>query len=252
MIRHENCLNAHSRYPQIILTPPAPRANQPDMSNRAYSHTENISAKICGLTREVDIESAVRYGARFLGFIVEASSKRRLSVAQAAKLAGPVRGIVSRVAVTVNATDSLLSRITKDMAPDFIQCHGEETVEHIAYIRQKFDVKIIKAVPIASLNDIKTAHEYAGIADYILYDAKPPKGSDIRGGHGTRIDWPLIKSAPRPKQFFLAGGLGPENVTQAIKQTGASFVDVSTGVEARAGVKEVRKIKAFMDAVNSL
>jgi len=208
--------------------------------------------KICGLTRPEDVECAVRHGAQFLGFIVEAASKRRLSVTQAAKLAGPVRGIIPRVAVTVNADDRLLRRIMAEMAPDYIQCHGEETVARIADIRKKFDVKIIKAAPVATLSDITSANEYAGIVDYILYDAKPPKGSEIRGGHGTKIDWDLIKNAPRPKHFLLAGGLTPDNVTRAIRQTGTTLVDVSSGVEARAGEKSSAKIKAFMEAVNSL
>jgi len=210
---------------------------------------EHIKVKICGLTRPEDVESAVEHGADFLGFIIEAASKRRLSVERAMQLAAPLRNITPRVAVTVNADDRLLGRIISNMAPEYIQCHGDETPERVAEISKKFRVKTIKAVPISSDADMGSAQIYAGVADLILYDAKPPKDSEIRGGHGIKVDWSLIKHGPTPKSFMLAGGLTPENVAKAVRQTGAPIVDVSSGVEARAGVKDPLKIKAFMQAV---
>ena len=145
--------------------------------------------KICGLTRAQDVEAAIRYGADFLGFIVEAKSARRLSTVQAAILSAPAAGIIPRVAVTVNADDDLLSRIMTEMAPDYIQCHGDETPARIAEIAQRFKVKVIKAMAVATSNDMITAEQYAGVADFVLYDAKPPKGAIIRGGHGLSFDW---------------------------------------------------------------
>jgi len=207
------------------------------------------NVKICGLTRPQDIESALRYGASFLGFIVEAASKRKLTTPQAAQLSNPVRGIIPRVAVTVNAGNALLDKIMSEMTPDYIQCHGEETPERTAEIAKKFQVKTIKAVPVSDRADMIYANNFSEAADLILYDARPPEGSHIRGGHGQTIDWTLIRHAETPKSFMLAGGLTPENVKQAIRQTGAPLVDVSSGVEARAGVKDADKIKAFMDAV---
>ena len=85
--------------------------------------------KICGLTRPEDVQAAIRYGADYLGFIVEAKSKRKLSVSEAARLAGPAAGIIPRVAVTVNADDTLLTQIMSEMAPDYIQCHSDESVD---------------------------------------------------------------------------------------------------------------------------
>ncbi|MEP1229806.1 MAG: phosphoribosylanthranilate isomerase [Litorimonas sp.] len=206
-------------------------------------------AKICGLTRPQDVAYAIEYGASFLGFIVEAKSPRKLSVAQAAAIAAPAINVIPRVAVTVNADDVLLSRIMADMAPDYIQLHGDETPQRAAQIARKFTVKTIKASPIATDQDVKTASEYSGAVDLILFDAKPPAGSDVRGGHGITIDWDIIASAPTPKTFILAGGLTPQTVGAAIAATRAPIVDVSSGVEASAGVKDASKIKAFMDAV---
>ena len=205
--------------------------------------------KICGLTRSEDVENAIEYGASFLGFIVECASKRRLSAAQAARLSAPARGIIPRVAVTVNPDDDLIDRIITEMQPDYIQLHGDETPARAAEIARK--CKLIKAVGIASDLDMKTAETYAGLADFILYDAKPPKGEAVRGGHGVAMDWSIIAKAPTPKIFAIAGGLTPKNVKRAIAATRAPIVDVSSGVEASAGVKDAAKINAFMKAVQN-
>jgi phosphoribosylanthranilate isomerase len=204
--------------------------------------------KICGLTRPEDIAAAIECGADFLGFIVQAPSQRRLSVEAAAKLARPAKGAAQRVAVTVDPDDALLARICAEMAPEYIQCHGAETPERLAQISKKFDVKTIKAVSIREAADMKSAEQYVGACDFILYDAPPPSGSNIRGGHGLKIDWALIKQAPLPKIFALAGGLTPDNAKEAAAQTGAAILDVSSGVEKQPGVKDAAKINAFIKA----
>ena len=188
-------------------------------------------------------------GVSYLGFIVEAASKRRVSVTEAARLVRPVKGIVSTVAVTVNANDDMLRRIMHEMAPDYIQCHGDENLIRVAQISANYKVKTIKAMAIETDTDMKLAETYSGAADFILYDAKPPKGSNIRGGHGIAVDWDIIRRAPKSKYWGLAGGLTPDNVAGAIAATDALMVDVSSGVESAAGVKSASKIKAFMEAV---
>lgn len=198
--------------------------------------------------RPEDVITAIDSGASFLGFIVECPSKRRLSVADAASVA-PKTLLVPRVAVTVNPDDALLTAIMAEMSPDYIQLHGDESVDRAAEIARKFNVKIIKAVGIASDADMKTAETFAGVTDFILYDAKPPKGEAVRGGHGIAIDWNIIARAPTPKTFAVAGGLTPENIKQAIAETRAPIVDVSSGVEASAGVKDAPKIAAFMKSL---
>ena len=203
-------------------------------------------AKICGLTRPEDVDAAVNNDAGFLGFIIECPSKRRLSVAEATSLTAHA-GNIPCVAVTVNPSDDLIDRILTQMKPDYIQLHGDETPARTAEIGQR--CPIIKAVGIASDDDMKMAETYAGAVDFILYDAKPPKGEAVRGGHGIAIDWTIIAKAPTPKVFAVAGGLNPHNVAQAVAATRAPIVDVSSGVEASPGVKDPSKIKAFMEAV---
>jgi len=203
--------------------------------------------KICGLTRTEDVALAMKSGATFLGFIVECPSKRRLSVAEAAALA-PTTLAAQRVAVTVNPDDDLLTRLMTEMSPDYIQLHGDETPSRVAEIAKRFSVKTIKAVGIAHDDDMKASEAYAGVADFTLYDAKPPKDESVRGGHGIAIDWSIIAKAPTPKTFAVAGGLTPENVAQAVKVTRAPIVDVSSGVETSPGLKDPAKIRAFMNA----
>ena len=205
--------------------------------------------KICGLTRPEDVECAIVYGAAFLGFIVECPSKRRLRVAEAAALA-PLSTPIPRVAVTVNPDNALIDKILAEMNPDFVQLHGDETPARTAEIARR--VKVIKAVGVASDDDMKTAESYAGVADFILYDAKPPKDAAVRGGHGVAIDWTIIANAPTPKTFAVAGGLSPDNVAQAITATRASIVDVSSGVEDSPGVKNHNHIKSFICNAHNL
>lgn len=206
--------------------------------------------KICGLTREDDVQAAIRYGASFLGFIVEAKSKRRLDIAQAASLARPAAGLAQRVAVTVNADDSTLSKVMAEMGPDYIQCHGDESPARLADIARRYAVKTIKAVAIAEDADMKAAEQFSGVADIILYDAKPPRKNSARGGHGVSFDWDILTRNPLPKIWALAGGLNPDTITRALSLTRAPIVDVASGVEAYAGVKDLGKIQAFMKAVH--
>jgi len=202
--------------------------------------------KICGLTRAEDVEAAILYGADYLGFIVEAKSARRLTVETAAKLSRPAKDLIPSVAVTVNADDDLLSRLMTQMQPDFIQCHGDETPDRIRHIKNQFDVKIIKAIPISSRTDLDQISNYD--VDMVLLDAKAPKGA-ARGGHGHAFDWTILNGAKLPKNWALAGGLNVDRVADAIQRTNAPILDVSSGVEAAPGLKDRQKIRGFMERV---
>lgn len=207
--------------------------------------------KICGLTRPEDVETAILYGADYLGFIVEAKSLRRLSVMRAAALSLPAKSSARTVAVVVNPDDALITAITAQMKPDYIQLHGDESVGRVAEIARLSKTAIIKAIAVATDEDMKEAEHYAGVADFLLYDAKPPKGETVRGGHGLSFDWNILTTSPLPKIWALAGGLTPENAAEAVRRTKAPILDVSSGVEASAGLKDALKIQAFMKAVRN-
>lgn len=204
--------------------------------------------KICGLTRTNDIETAILYGADYLGFIIEAKSKRSLSAENAGHLARPAKNAVPIVAVTVNPDDNLLMRLSTGMQPDYIQLHGDETPARVSDIQNRFGFKVIKALPISKPKDIAAIFAYQ--ADLILLDAKPPKDGP-RGGHGKAFDWTLLDNALLPDTWILAGGLTPANVRKAARQTAAPILDVSSGVESAAGIKDPAKLKALLDAVKA-
>jgi len=144
-----------------------------------------------------------------------------------------------------------IEAIAAQMQPDYIQLHGDESVDRVAEIARRFNIKTIKAIAASTSADMIAAEQYTGVADVILYDAKPPKGETVRGGHGLSFDWNILTASPLPKIWALAGGLNPDNAGQAIARTNAPILDVSSGVEASAGVKDARKIQAFMKAVDN-
>jgi len=201
--------------------------------------------KICGLTRAEDVAAAEAAGADFLGFIVEVKSKRRLSASQGAAL---IKGVkTSTVAVTGDPSDQLVADI-KAAGFSHIQLHGWETLARVAEIARS-GLSVIKAVPVDSRDEVALATDYSGAADLILFDAKPAPGAPKdapRGGHGLTFDWSILKGAAMPKRWALAGGLNPNNVSEAILRTKAPMVDVASGVEISPGIKDITLIEAFI------
>jgi phosphoribosylanthranilate isomerase len=149
------------------------------------------------------------------------------------------------VAVTVDPNDDLVDGIIS-AGFTHIQLHGSETLARTAEIASR-GIVVIKAMPVATVDDVKLATEYSGAADLLLFDAKPPKGETQRGGHGLAFDWDILRRAPTPKRFILAGGLTPKTVHTAATQTRAAIVDVSSGVEASPGIKDATLINEFME-----
>ena len=208
-------------------------------------------AKICGLTTEADVAAALAGGAAFVGFMIYPPSPRNVNLARAAELAAPARGRSAIVAVTVDADDALIDEINAVLAPDYVQLHGAETPDRVREVQARTGRKVIRAVRVADANDIAAARVFDGVADLILYDARPPKGATLPGGNGVSFDWSLAAGIPRGDPWFLAGGLDPGNVLQALQATGAPLVDVSSGVERAPGYKDPSLITAFLDAVRS-
>jgi phosphoribosylanthranilate isomerase len=205
------------------------------------------ATKICGLNTAETVAAAVEGGAAYLGFNFYPKSPRAVTPEIAARLAASVPASVSKVAVVVDADDRLLDGIAEALAPDILQLHGAETPERVAAIRARSGRTVMKALSIATSSDITRARAYESVADLLLFDAKPPPGG-LPGGNGLLFDWQLLKDARWSLRWFLSGGLTPENVGEAIRSTGASRVDVSSGVEDRPGVKSPEKIRRFLAA----
>jgi phosphoribosylanthranilate isomerase len=153
------------------------------------------------------------------------------------------------VALLVDAHDAMIADVIAALQPDFLQLHGHETPERVVEIKQRFGVPLIKAVGIAGQDDLVQALAYERVVDWMLYDAKPPKQAVLPGGNGVSFDWTLLKEAGKQHHFMLSGGLDADNVANALAITGAAGVDVSSGVESAPGIKDTKRIKAFMAAV---
>jgi phosphoribosylanthranilate isomerase len=199
-----------------------------------------IEAKICGIRTREALDAAFC-----------AKSPRNLEIAEASELARHARGKVKIVALTVDAGDAALTQIVDEVAPDFLQLHGNESSERVTAIKQRFGRPVIKAIAVATSDDVAGAQQYASTADVILFDAKAPAGAARPGGHGRPFDWNVLASIAGRMPFMLSGGLGPENVADAIALTRATAVDVSSGVESAPGVKDIELIRRFLQAVKT-
>jgi phosphoribosylanthranilate isomerase len=208
-------------------------------------------AKICGLSTPEAVTAALEGGAAFLGFVFFAKSPRHLDPETAARLAAPGRGKnIQTVALVVDPEDDELDRIVRALNPDLIQLHGSETPNRTQAIARRTGKAIIKALPVATSADLAQAAAYDGLVEHLMFDAKPPKDADRPGGLGAAFDWSILTGAKFQRPHFLAGGLDPWNVADAVRQSGAPMVDVSSGVERGPGLKDPALITAFLEAVS--
>lgn len=207
-------------------------------------------AKICGLSTPETVKAAFDGGAAFLGFVFFDKSPRNVAPDVAARLIEPVRGRgVRTVAVTVDPDDALIDRLMATMRPDLIQVHGKETPSRVREITARAGVGVIKAFSVSSAADVDQARAFDGVTEHLMFDAKPVEGSALPGGTGARFDWGLLAGRCFSRPHFLAGGLDPWSVGEAIKTSGTPLVDVSSGVERGPGLKDPALITAFLDAV---
>lgn len=211
-----------------------------------------IDVKICGINSADALDAAVHGGATMLGFVFFAKSPRVVSPDEARALLARVPDGVVTVALMVDPTDSEAKSIGAQLPFDMVQLHGSESVERVAELKAITGKPIMKAVGIASIDDIARAHAYEAVADRILLDAKPPKGADLPGGNALSFDWNLIANETWTKPWMLAGGLTADNLSEAVKISGTGAVDVSSGVEDAPGHKSVDKIRAFLDLATTL
>lgn len=208
------------------------------------------TAKICGLSTPETVAAAVDGGASHLGFMFFDRSPRNIAPDVAARLVPAARAAnVSVVAVTVDPDDALLDRLTATLRPDLIQLHGKEPPARVREIAARTGVGVIKVLSVADASDIDAAKAYDGVVEHLMFDAKAPEGFDRPGGTGARFDWTMLQGRRFQRPWFLAGGLDPWNLAEALSQSGATLVDVSSGVERGAGIKDPLLISAFLEAV---
>ena len=205
-----------------------------------------VSVKICGLSTPGTLDAALRHGASHVGFNFFAPSPRFVSFDAVRGLAARTPDRVGRVGVFVDPDDALLDATIAAGRLSAIQLH-QTTAERVAAIKAR-GLEIWAAVAVKTRADLDQAAKYRNAADKILYDAKTPEGA-LPGGMGVRFDWGLLDGFRHPLPWALSGGLTSDNVGEAVRRTGASLVDASSGIETAPGVKDVDKIAAFLQAV---
>lgn len=206
-----------------------------------------VLTKICGLSTQATLDAAIAGGASHAGFVFYPPSPRAVTFDATRALRTPAH--VRRVGVFVDPCNALLDQAIEAGQLDVLQLHAA-TPARVAAIAQ-CGIEVWAAVAIKTRNDLAAARAYAGAARRVLYDAKTPVNA-LPGGVGLRFDWSLLAGFSHPLPWALSGGLDADNLAEAVRVTGASLVDVSSGVESAPGVKDVDKIAAFLESATSL
>ena len=211
-----------------------------------------LFTKICGLTDPVALGTALEHGADMCGFVFFPPSPRSLSPEQAEELLREMPTGTDRVGVFVDPETDYLDRVLAKARLDLLQLHGDETPDRCRAISIYFGLPIIKAFKVSTREDIEKARDYEDLVDWLMFDARPPAGADRPGGHGQSFDWSILQGVTFNRPWILSGGLTPDNLAEAVRQSGATAVDVSSGVESAPGKKDPAKIRAFLEAARNL
>ena len=213
-----------------------------------------LTVKICGMNSQTAVDAAIASGVDYLGFVFFPPSPRSLTPEFASSLMEERSDDFKVVAVVVNPSDKLLEEITNHLAPDIFQLHGSETADDVEKIKQKFNTKIIKAIKISEREDFEEVSKFDKIADFLLFDAAAPVNTthSLPGGNGISFNWNWLSNVSLATPWFLSGGLNISNINEAVRTTGATALDVSSGVEDKAGFKNNQKIIEFMNTVRTL
>lgn len=201
--------------------------------------------KICGITRLQDAELAVSLGAWAIGMIFYEASPRRCSLEQAEAISQALRRKAQLVGVFVNASLPQIAGVAEQLQLSIVQLHGDEGPSFCSEVARRTGAKVCKAAQIADAGDLNDMERFH--VDFHLLDAKGDRG--LRGGTGSTFDWGLLKERRARAPLILSGGLGPENVVEAIETVHPFAVDVASGVEQAPGRKDEDRMRAFFDAV---
>lgn len=211
-----------------------------------------VAAKICGLNDVEGLDVALRHGARLVGFNGFPGSPRYVVPDQLAALAGRVPDHVERVGVMVDPDDATLETWIRAGRLSIVQFHGQESAARLEAVRERFGVQVMKVIRVAEAADLDGVAPFEPVADWLMFDAKPPREATRPGGNAVAFDWQILSGRTLRRPWLLAGGLDAGNVKEAVTLTGARFVDVSSGVESKPGLKDPALIRQFLETVRDL
>lgn len=208
----------------------------------------SVKVKICGVkSKEVILAS---YKADYLGFVFYPKSPRFVNAELAKNLSKFCHPSQKKVGLFVNSEENVIEYISDYVDLDYIQLHGEESIQKIKYIKKKVKKPIIKSIAVSSKKDAEKYKDYNNICDMILFDTKPIDPS-IPGGTGRKFDWNLLKEFKIKNEWMLAGGINMQNIKEAILKTNAPIIDVSSALEDDLGIKSPKKIEEFLNLAKS-
>jgi phosphoribosylanthranilate isomerase len=202
-----------------------------------------VKVKICGITNYRDAAAAADMGADLLGFNFYPKSPRFVTPQQAAKIINKLPAFIHVAGVFVNASLDHIKEVISECNLDWVQLHGDESPRFCESLRS-LNVRTMKAIRVKNQTDIKKAESF--FTDAVLLDAFDPKKY---GGTGLKFDWNVIGHID--KRIFLAGGINPDNVEAAV-ELGVYGIDVCSGIEARPGKKDIRKMRKLFENIQRL
>ena len=200
--------------------------------------------KYCGITRAEDAQAAADLGVDAIGLVFYPPSPRAVSIEQAREITSVLPAFVTVVALFVDPDQQAVEQVLTDLPIDLLQFHGDESAQYC----QRYDWPYIKAVRMREGVDVAAVAKEHAEARGLLLDSYQ---AGVAGGTGQTFDWAKVPNTCQ-SPIILAGGLNPENVASAIEQVRPYAVDVSGGIEAAKGIKELEKMKAFMRSVESV
>ena len=199
--------------------------------------------KVCGMTEQLDVDLAVAAGVDALGFIFAEKSLRQVEPDKVRELIRSVPPFVDVVGVFVNADPDLVTDIIKYCGLTMVQLHGDEPVDYC----QLMPVRVLKSFSVGNDEVTPAVDLYEDVVQGFLLDTYHEK---MAGGTGQSFDWGIVEGLNIPGPVFLAGGIGPEKVEEAIRTVRPFAVDVNSGVEIEPGKKDPEKIYALIEAVH--
>jgi phosphoribosylanthranilate isomerase len=210
----------------------------------------SLRVKICGITRADQAQAIARLGANALGFICVQKSPRYVSAGQIQQIQADLPAQVARIGVFMDATVDWLVQVVETAGLTAVQLHGIESAEECQTIRDRLPtIEIIKAFRVRSAWELEMAAEYAPVVDWLLLDAYHP---DLGGGTGKTLDWATLQSFRPDQPWFLAGGLRPDNLAEALSLIQPDGIDLSSGVEISPGDKDLTAVAQLFQTLKSI
>ena len=199
-----------------------------------------VKVKICGITDAADAVKAFEFGADFVGFIFFENSPRKIAKEKAREIIAALPKELLKVGLFLDQDPEEVKTIAGEVGLDLLQLHGNESIEYCDTLKKDF--KIIKSFKVKDPSSIEGVGEYRNV-DHYLFDTYV-KG--VPGGTGKSFNWNILKGMVFEKPIFLAGGLNPGNVSEAVEKIAPYAVDVASGVESSPGKKDHELLKEFI------